>query len=207
MDTTSPAVLFAPQDYASILRRIIAAAIDVGLMIVVLSAVGDAIVSKYVPESVAVMPPSPKRQELINKYVKPIQVQAVAGLLAFCAAYHIGLRRLRLGTLGYVLAGVRIVNAAGDTPGWTSLGKRFVLAVPLVGLFGVSYLICRQNPRRQAFHDQWSGTWVVRSSAKPVGPAKPAFQTKFLGPIFLTYLDLEPADAAPVENAALPTQG
>jgi uncharacterized RDD family membrane protein YckC len=147
-----------------------------------------------VPNEVIVMPRSAEKQRLINKYMRPVQLPTVVGWFLFCGAYHVVPRRLGVGTLGYLVAGVRIVDGFGHAPGWKQLFKRFVLGVPFVGFFGMAYLTCAQNPRRQAFHDRWSGTWVVRRSAVSEGPAKPAYQTKLLGPVLLTYLDLEPLE-------------
>lgn len=188
-------VVFAPRDYASILRRIIIAIIDVALLFTVLWGTGFVLARKYVPQDVINMPPSAQKQRLINQHMKPVQLPAVGGWLLFCAVYHIGLRRLPTGTLGYLIAGARIVDAGGNIPSWKQLAKRFGLGVPFVGFFGMAYLTCGQNPRQQAFHDRWSGTWVVRRSAVPEGPAKPAYQTKLLGPMLLTYLDLEPLES------------
>lgn len=188
-------VLFAPQSYASTLRRIIAAAIDVALLICVLTGAGVVLQAKYVPSEVIAMPRSAEKQRLINKHMRPVQLPTVGGWLLFCAGYHVVLRRMGVGTLGYLVCGVRIVDAFGHAPGWKQLGKRFILGVPFVGFFGMAYLTCGQNPRRQAFHDRWSGTWVVRRSAVPEGAAKPAYQTKLLGPMLLTYLDLEPLES------------
>jgi uncharacterized RDD family membrane protein YckC len=189
-------VVFAPQSYASTLRRVIIAIIDVALLFTALWGTGFVLARKYVPQDVINMPPSAQKQRLINQHMKPVQMPAVGGWLLFCAVYHIGLRRFRTGTLGYLIAGTRIVDATGNVPSWKQLGKRFVLGVPFVGFFGMAYLTCGQNARRQAFHDRWSGTWVVRRSAQPDGAAKPAFQTKLLGPMLLTYLDLEPLESS-----------
>lgn len=187
-------------------RRVIAALIDFLLAIFVLAAIGTALQAKYVPPDVIRMSPSAEKQRLVNKYMRPVQLPAVGGWLLLCVAYHTSARRLSFGTLGYRVSGVQIIDASGNPPSWQVLCRRLALAVPLVGFFGLSYLKCRQNPRQQAFHDQWSGTWVVRRSARPQGPAKLAYQTKLLGPFLTTYVDVEPLEevtpGAPATSAA-----
>lgn len=201
MTRTSSVVLFAPEDYASTTRRVFAALVDFVLLILVLTAIGSVLQLKYVPPDVIRMPRSAEKQRLINKHMKPAQMPAVGGWVLFCIAYHTAARRFPFGTAGYLVAGLRIVDPSGSSPPWRVLIRRFALAVPFVGFFGISYLKCRQNPRRQAFHDQWCGTWVVRRAARPQGPAKLAYQTKLLGPFLTTYVEVEPLDES--EQAAV----
>lgn len=195
------AICYLESDYASMARRIGAALTDLLTILFVVIVVNYAVAFRYVPMDVLKMPVTTAkerhdRQARINEYMRPVQVPLSTGFLVFACVYHIGLRRLPGGTLGYRLMGVRLVNEAGAPPEWKVLVKRFLLAVPFVSFFGVSYLLCRQNPRRQAFHDRWSGTWVVRKSARPLGPANRVYQSKLLGTFPLTYIDLEPAPAA-----------
>jgi uncharacterized RDD family membrane protein YckC len=61
---------------------------------------------------------------------------------------------------------------------------------------GAGYVLCFKTPRRQAIHDRWSGTWLVRRRAEPIGPALSTYHTKLFGTFILTYTDVEPAPAA-----------
>lgn len=194
MSETADAVIFARSDYASLRRRIAAALVDIGVVFAILIVLSTVAMWLVVPPEVWKAPKSPQRQRSISRHMRPINAQLLGGWMALCGLYHVGLRRTRGGTLGYRLARVRIVDARGETPPWRALGKRFLLGTPTVPFFGISYLLCRQNPKRQAFHDQWSGTWVVRRNASPAGPARRSYRTKLFGTYMLTYVDLEPAE-------------
>jgi uncharacterized RDD family membrane protein YckC len=133
-------------------------------------------------------------------------------MLAVPLLYHTALRRLRGGTLGYRLMGVRLVNQRGETPSWRTVGLRFLLGVVGVIPLAATYWRCLKDARRQTFHDQWAGTWVVKKRAQPAGPAVTAYQTKLFGVLALTYIDVEPYTAAPADAempgpAAEPTCG
>lgn len=204
--TATTAIHYDVNDYATTLRRLIAALTDLVAVLLVILIVNYAFAYRYVPADVLRMPVTTAkeratRQARINEHMRPIQVSLLAGILLSIAAYHIGMRRLHGGTLGYRLAGVRIVDATGRPPQWKTLVRRFLIALPFVSFFGVTYLLCRQNPRKQSFHDQWSGTWVVRKAASPAGPAKVVYQSKLLGTFPLTYIDLEPDESSPAQQA------
>ncbi len=192
----SGAVLFAPTDYAPLTRRIGAAFVDILVVVLFLVAIGPIAALIWVPREVRQMPNTPERRRLISHHLQPVNSQIVGAWFIGCVLYHLGLRRLRNGTIGYRLMGIRLVDPAGLPPSWWALARRFLLAAPMVPLFGVTYLLCVKTPRRQAFHDRWCGTWMVRKSAEPAGPARLAFQTQLLGTFMLTYIDLEHADPA-----------
>lgn len=192
--TTEPnAVYFAPGDYAHLSRRFGVFLID--LSVVLLLAVGAMIPITFAltPESVLKSSDAAPTPEVVSPYAKKA---FVGGLLLVGVPYHIALRRLRGGTLGYRLMGVRLVDATGQPPSWRALTKRFLLAAvgapfwlaPLI----LSYLYCLKHPRRQTGHDFWSGTWVVKRKAQPAGPALVSYQSKLLGTWLLNYIDVEP---------------
>lgn len=201
MSTGCDYVLFAPTDYAGLSRRLTALVIDLALVIAGVSGISSAVAARVLPSDVWNVTNRAERQRRMNEAMKPVQLPTTLGCVAFAVIYHVLGRTLRGGTIGYRLAGVRLVDAAGRTPPLRVLLKRFLMAVPFTLLLGASYFSVGRNPRRQTTHDQWSGTWVVRKAAKPIGPAKPAYQTKLLGTMLFTWLDLEPADAAPADNA------
>jgi uncharacterized RDD family membrane protein YckC len=204
MSTGCGCVLFAPSDYAGLARRLAAMLIDLAVTIGLFAAVASVAALAVVPRDVWLIENDAQRQVRINEQVGPIQLQISLACIGLVTAYHVLGRMLPGGTAGYRLAAVRIIDATGRTPSPRTLLKRFLLAVPFTLLLGASYFLVNRNPRRQAAHDQWSGTWVIRKRATPIGPAKPAYQTKLLGTILLTYLDLEPADA---DVATAPGEG
>lgn len=201
MTTGCDYVLFAPTDYAGLPRRIAAMLVDLVIVIAAVSGISSAVAARVVPPDVWKITHRAERQRKMNDAMRPVQLPTSLGCLGFAMAYHVLGRTLRDGTIGYRISGVRLVDAAGRTPPLRVLFKRFLMAVPFTLFLGASYFSVGKSPRRQSTHDQWSGTWVVRKAAVPIGPAKPAYQTKLLGTMLFTWLDLEPADAAPADNA------
>ena len=110
-------------------------------------------------------------------------------------SYHVLARTTRGGTMGYRLAGIRWIDKTGRTPGIKTALRRFLIAMPSCLMIGAGYLLCFKTPRRQAVHDRWSGTWLVRRRAEPAGPALSTYNTKLFGTFVLTYTDVEPAPA------------
>ncbi len=193
MPTESDAVYYAPKDYASIPRRITSFLLDIFVVVLLIAVASSAVQVSLVPSAVNAMPRSPEKQKLINKYLKPVKVPMVLGWFVLVVAYHIVLRTTRGGTLGYRLTRIRLVDMAGHVPVLKALLRRFLLAVPGCLMFGATYLNCLRNPARRAGHDQWSGTWLVRTRAEPAGPARPVYQTRLFGTFLLTFADIEPA--------------
>jgi uncharacterized RDD family membrane protein YckC len=191
------AVHFALKDYAGPGRRVAACLIDLGVLIGLLLATTTLVGLWLVPPEVRARPDSRERQREVSVAMRPAQRPIVLGWLAAIPAYHVLLRKMRGGTLGYRLAGIRIVDAAGDPPPMKVLMRRFVAAVPFVLFFGLSYLACRRGGRRQAAHDQLCGTWLVRRGASPAGAARVAYQARLVGTYLLTYPDVEPLEEDP----------
>jgi len=77
------------------------------------------------------------------------------------------------------------------TPGQT-VGGAIMFSIFFVIIFGNYWMIIR-DPRRQALHDKWSRTWVVRSSARPAGSGTPIERAWIFGPLVLSYWDVDPA--------------
>ncbi|MFQ5502601.1 MAG: RDD family protein [Phycisphaerae bacterium] len=193
MPVEADAVYYAPKDYASIPRRIASFLLDILVVVFLIAVVSSAVQVSLVPMDVNAMPRSPEKQKLIKQYLKPARVPMVLGWFVLVVAYHVVLRTTRGGTLGYRLTRIRLVDMTGRVPALKALLRRFLLAVPGCLLFGATYLNCLRNPTRRAGHDQWSGTWLVRTRAEPAGPARPVYQTRLFGTFLLTFVDVEPA--------------
>ena len=189
----STPLLFHPSDYASLTRRLIACILDLVILLGALSMATTAVGMLVVPRELYKITNRAERQKQIDPYLKPYRAPVTAMWFVGIPAYHIFLRRLRGGTPGYRIAGIRIVDAYALPPVTPVLIKRFLIAFPFVLFFGLSYFPVPKHPRRQAGHDQWSGTWLVRKHAHPTGPAQIAYQTKLLGTWLIKYPDLEPA--------------
>ena len=117
-----------------------------------------------------------------------LDVEGVLLLLggAIFFAYFVLLKRSRFRTLGYILAGARIVDLRGGRPGILRLTARllFALAGPLNFVFDVLWLAGERD--RQALRDKFAGTYVVRQDAVPAGSGPIVLRTyMFWGMTFL----------------------
>ena len=83
--------------------------------------------------------------------------------------YFVVLKGSRFRTLGYVIAGARIVNLQGEQPRYLSLLGRLAFAVLGPSNFLVDLLWVSSDPRRQALRDKVAHTYVIRNNAVPVG--------------------------------------
>ncbi len=88
----------------------------------------------------------------------------------FC--YFVLLKRSTFGTLGFRLAGVRIVGLDGQRPSVCSLSLRLMFMVlgPLNYLLDLFWLPSDQH--RQALRDKFAQSYVVKRTAAPAGTAK-----------------------------------
>lgn len=198
------AVYFAKDDYAHIARRFVAFALDFVFVVVIWSVLTFALLANAggtgTRQDIAAGPDSDLGKqdaaEETTLNLKSRQRLPKFTLLLVCLVYQIGMRRLPGGTLGYRLAGIRLVDESGGPPSWRALIKRSCIAIALAMFLCVplliSYLYALKHPKRQTGHDFWSGTWAVRKRAKPAGPALTTYQSKLLLIFLLNYIDVEP---------------
>ncbi len=73
-----------------------------------------------------------------------------------------------------------------------------MLVIVITIVFGNYWSISR-SPRRQAQHDRFSATWVVRANAQPAGVGVPVERAWIVGPVVLAYWDVD-AGTAPVNH-------
>ena len=85
----------------------------------------------------------------------------------FC--YFVVLKWSKLGTVGYRIAGVRIIGLDGRPPTFLTLALRllFVPLGPLNPLLDLLWL--SGDTHRQSIHDKLAHTYVVKRRAEPVG--------------------------------------
>jgi uncharacterized RDD family membrane protein YckC len=138
---------FRAEDYAAIWRRFLVDVIDlltVGLICVVLTAG----LGGVVPNNL-----------LLWCWIT----------MFFC--YFVLLKK-SFSTLGYRVAGVRIVGLNGQSPSVWNLTVRttFMFLGPLNYLVDLVWL--SRDPHRQAIRDKVAGTYVVRRKAVPIGAGK-----------------------------------
>jgi uncharacterized RDD family membrane protein YckC len=80
--------------------------------------------------------------------------------------YLVVLKRSRLGTLGYWIFRVKVVNLKGEPPGLGRMTLRMVLALAFNPLLDLAFV--SSDETGQALRDRLSGTRVVRRGAEPV---------------------------------------
>ena len=178
----------------------IAFIIDLFFILFLLSAMLTAALSPLPPEFKARLDAAPDMaaKNAINKELFAIpaihqrRVNSARFWLVLAVVYHMALRRTRGGTLGYRVAGIRLVNSENMSPSWRVLIKRFFLGMLLAGPFGASYLLCLKSPKRQALHDRLCNTWMVRSKATPAGPGTEVHRLQIISTWAIRYIDVEP---------------
>jgi len=93
-------------------------------------------------------------------------VEVVVGGLVAAAAYLVLLQGLTGGTLGTLVAGIRVRGADGGAPGIRAAAVRSAALVP--DLFGIVALpVMLTSPERRRLGDRWAGTLVVRDPRAP----------------------------------------
>jgi len=143
-------VYYSLQDYAGLGRRLLILAIDAGVLVAALFATLVAY---------GLAPDGP---------LSSIHLYA-GGYVLFIAFYLAVLGRSDLGTLGYLLTSVRVVNLEGQRPSLPCMLCRSSFAVlgPLNALLDIIWL--GGDSHRQSVRDKLTGTYVVRRKAKPAG--------------------------------------
>lgn len=192
MSQAPNAVCFSEDDYAGPLRRIVSFLIDFFVYILIYAAIVLTVQLQVVPMKALTTRRSPEQEVEMKRVMAPYVPLVFGAVLAAAVGYFVALPASTGTTVGKWITGCRIVDQNGRPPPFLRLLRRFALAVPLCGMFGVSYLLALKSARRQAMHDRWTGSWVVRSRAIP-RPAVLEFNHQLIGPFLLHYTGLSEA--------------
>jgi uncharacterized RDD family membrane protein YckC len=167
-----PAVWYFPSDYAGFWRRLGIELADATMIVVLLL---------VVTVSVALLDPM---GEWNDSYL-------FAGWAALVWGYFVLLKRIRVGTVGYRLAGVHIVDAYGRPPGLGALTLR--LAFGLLGPvnFLLDVLWIPSDRHKQSLRDKFAHTYVVKTGAQPAGPARVVHRTYYVMGMAFVFQDVE----------------
>jgi uncharacterized RDD family membrane protein YckC len=92
-----------------------------------------------------------------------LAVVLVGGLTAGQVAYFVLLQRRHGRTPGKALAGIRVVDAAGNTPSTGALVRR-TLPLLIEYFYVIALIGMLTSPYRQRFGDRWGETYVVRDA-------------------------------------------
>lgn len=97
-----------------------------------------------------------------------------------CFLYMVGLKLTPMGTIGYLLTGVRLVDMWGRRVAFWRAAYRFMFAVfgPFNQLFDILWL--DGDPNRQSVRDKLAGTYVIRKPASPIGQGALKYRTYFM---------------------------
>ena len=102
-------------------------------------------------------------------------------------AYQVALKR-SLGTVGYLICRMKIVDLHGNRPGFFKMTLRFLVSTgfnPLVDLIWLNNDDCRQGLR-----DKLCGTYVIKRSAIPAGRGALVYTNVFLLGMSLIYREV-----------------
>lgn len=157
---TAPAeigVYYAENDVAGLAARLVALGVDVLLVAIVWGVLSFAVDLFELPQSVANVP---------------------AFVLAW--VYLAWLKRSPVGTLGYRLCRLQVVDLSGERVSLASSTARFLFLFwgPLNFLIDLIWL--SHDANRQSLRDKIVGTYVVRRGAGPVGSGPISYPTYFV---------------------------
>jgi uncharacterized RDD family membrane protein YckC len=231
-------VWYRREDHAGLPRRLLACLVDAAILIAVLSAPGVIVTAMHQQTITA---PAPNQRSAGRG---TLAVFGLVVLLMIATPYNVFLRGTRGGTVGYRVAGVRLVDMSGGIPARATVLRRYLLSILIPIVFYVllsaafaardqpmttnapprptagqsvggviflaifmalllgNYWMVIRDPRRQALHDKWSRTWVIRRSAVPAGVGRPIERAWVLGPLVLGYWDVEPLEQTQAATTA-----
>jgi hypothetical protein len=173
MSADVPAVYYRAEDYLGVMKRLLVDFVDAGLA---------AAVSWIITFVVVVISPS---------YNTVLMSMIVWG--AVWTLYFVVLKGSRFRTLGYVLAGARIVNFRGERPGRLALLGRLAFLVFGPTNFVIDLLWVSSDPCGQALRDKFAHTFVVRKDAVPAGTGRIGYPTYMVFGWTLMLAEVRPA--------------
>ena len=174
--TGASGVWFFPSDYAGFWRRLAVELVDVVVIAAVLLVVGVAVV---------LLDPSEDLSDRTALVLLSSWAVVVYG-------YFVLLKHSRVGTVGYRVGGVRIVDAAGRPPGLGPLTLRLLFGV--IGPLNIvlDLLWIPSDRHRQTLRDKFASTYVVKVNAEPAGPARVVLRTYYVMGMSFVFRDVEP---------------
>jgi len=148
------AVRFAERDYAGLFRRVIIAGVDLGAVFLIWFGVLAAAWGAWF-----VAHPESEHPPAGTLWLVPLTAYL----------YLTVVKRSRLGSLGLLVTGTRIMDIEGQRPSLLRMTARlfWLLPLPLGLLLDLGWLL--EEPAKQTLRDKWAGTFVVRRRAKPIG--------------------------------------
>ena len=151
-ETTIDGVYYNSYDYAGFLRRIIIACTDILAFAVFWGIL--VILWLYTHPEDDFLPPTGFWIVLISAYL------------------YLTIIKRSIGTLGYLVTGVRVVDIHGNRPSIIRMTGRFMwlFILPYSLILDVLWLTGEES--RQTLRDKTVGTYVIKRKAKPIGTGK-----------------------------------
>jgi uncharacterized RDD family membrane protein YckC len=107
--------------------------------------------------------------------------------------YLVLLKRSALGTLGYLIFRLRIVNLRGEPAGLARLTLRLAAAIIFNSL--VDLLWSSSDASKQPLRDKISGTYVIRRGATPAGFGEFTYKNAFVLGMNLVFKEVHRANS------------
>jgi uncharacterized RDD family membrane protein YckC len=172
MSVSDSAVIYLAGDHIGTLRRLLIDVIDTAIVVI----------ASLFPTLVAFA------------VLSDVQTAALVMLVAWSVIwtlYFVILKGSRFRTVGYVLAGARIVNLRGERPGYVSLLGRLAFAVLGPFNFFADLLWVSSDPCRQALRDKFAHTYVIRRNAVPVQTGRIVYRVYFAFGMTLQFAEVK----------------
>jgi len=174
MASPQPVVYYKAEDYLGVMRRLLIDFVDASVAVAV---------SLVFTVFAAIVSPATEITVLIS-------------LIAWTGVwitYLVLLKGSRFRTLGYLIAGARIVNFSGEQPGYLTLLGRLAFTVLGPFNFVADLLWVSSDPCHQALRDKVAHTYVVRSEAVPAGKGRIGYPVYTVFGMTLMFAEVQPA--------------
>lgn len=148
-------VYFAMDDYAGLVRRLVAITVDATILLV-----GG--ICLWVAILVVSMQ--------FDRTFDPSGLFFIIWL-GFYWAYLTLLKRSRFRTIGYRICGLKIVTTKGERPSLIRMTARMVMWILGPFCLFLDLIWIGADTKRQSLRDCYTGTYVVRHDAEPIGVA------------------------------------
>ena len=141
-------IYYHEDDYASFSRRIIAAIIDISVIILFSSMI------------------------LLFTRVLNDQINIKSSylfLISLTLVYFTFFKRSKLRTIGYILTRIKIVDLSGSKPSLYNMFMRVILLIAGPDDYSKSIELVKIEKTKQSLRDKYLGNYVVNVNAKPIG--------------------------------------
>ena len=152
-----PIIYYHPADHLGVMRRLVIDFVDTTLALTV-STIWGFVAMAFVDDALAAL-------------------ALLLGWTIIWFGYFVVLKGSRFRTLGYVVAGARIVNLRGERPGYLALMARLAFAMFGPANYAFDLLWISSDPGRQALRDKFAHTYVIRNNAVPAGTGRITYPT------------------------------